>query len=222
MCLDEPQHHVQELLNATLGRISPWGGQSPHPPNAGSPGRDTCCGTCARTMFPEARGRGGGRIRHRRSSPRQNHCRKLAKGQQPSFPAAENRQEQPQLTCYPADGANSDRVGIRTCSRHDERRFALRLLNTLLGENMSCACSRSSGKTAGWPIPFTARRRSFRTQVTWSFPPAWIRTICGKRSADPGRVAADAGNRPDPGRSPARADYVMARWNSARKAPKTK
>jgi predicted Zn-dependent peptidase len=28
-------------------------------------------------------------------------------------------------------------LGIRVCSRHDERRFALRLLNTLLGENMS-------------------------------------------------------------------------------------
>ncbi|MHB1310252.1 MAG: M16 family metallopeptidase [Limisphaerales bacterium] len=28
-------------------------------------------------------------------------------------------------------------LGIRTCSRHDDRRFALRLLNALLGENMS-------------------------------------------------------------------------------------
>ncbi len=28
-------------------------------------------------------------------------------------------------------------LGMRACSRHDERRFALRLLNTLLGENMS-------------------------------------------------------------------------------------
>jgi len=28
-------------------------------------------------------------------------------------------------------------LGIRTCSRHDQRRYALRLLNTLLGENMS-------------------------------------------------------------------------------------
>jgi len=28
-------------------------------------------------------------------------------------------------------------LGIRTCSRHDERRFALRLLNVILGENMS-------------------------------------------------------------------------------------
>ena len=28
-------------------------------------------------------------------------------------------------------------LGIRTCSRHDERRFALRLLNVVLGENMS-------------------------------------------------------------------------------------
>ena len=28
-------------------------------------------------------------------------------------------------------------LGIRTCSRHDERRFALRLLNAILGENMS-------------------------------------------------------------------------------------
>jgi predicted Zn-dependent peptidase len=28
-------------------------------------------------------------------------------------------------------------LGIRTCSRHDERRYALRLLNVLLGENTS-------------------------------------------------------------------------------------
>jgi predicted Zn-dependent peptidase len=28
-------------------------------------------------------------------------------------------------------------LGLRTCSRHDERRFALRLLNAVLGENMS-------------------------------------------------------------------------------------
>jgi predicted Zn-dependent peptidase len=28
-------------------------------------------------------------------------------------------------------------LGIRACSRHDERRFALRLLNAVLGENMS-------------------------------------------------------------------------------------
>src|SRR5690606_22970857 len=28
-------------------------------------------------------------------------------------------------------------LGIRGCSRHDERRFPLRLLNTILGENMS-------------------------------------------------------------------------------------
>jgi predicted Zn-dependent peptidase len=28
-------------------------------------------------------------------------------------------------------------LGIRACSRHDERRFALRLLNAMLGENMS-------------------------------------------------------------------------------------
>ena len=28
-------------------------------------------------------------------------------------------------------------LGIRTCSRHDDRRFALRLLNAILGENMS-------------------------------------------------------------------------------------
>jgi predicted Zn-dependent peptidase len=28
-------------------------------------------------------------------------------------------------------------LGMRTCSRHDPRRFAVRLLNTILGENMS-------------------------------------------------------------------------------------
>lgn len=36
----------------------------------------------------------------------------------------------------PTEQANLS-LGIRTCSRHDDRRFALRLLNVVLGENMS-------------------------------------------------------------------------------------
>jgi predicted Zn-dependent peptidase len=39
---------------------------------------------------------------------------------------------------FTKDAAQTQMIlGVRTCSRRDERRYALRLLNTLLGENMS-------------------------------------------------------------------------------------
>src|SRR5579859_5306436 len=44
----------------------------------------------------------------------------------PQFRLITRRTEQTQIA-----------IGIRTCSRHDRRRYALRLLNTILGENMS-------------------------------------------------------------------------------------
>lgn len=40
-------------------------------------------------------------------------------------------------------------LGVRTCSRHDERRFALRLLNVILGENMSSRLFQEIREDAG-------------------------------------------------------------------------
>ena len=49
-----------------------------------------------------------------------------------------SRQDRPRVTLFRKDTSQAQVVlGVRTCSRHDERRYALRLLNTLLGENMS-------------------------------------------------------------------------------------
>ena len=53
------------------------------------------------------------------------------------FPAAQNNTD-PEICLFTRNIEQTQLAfGIRTCSRHDPRRFALRLLNTLLGENMS-------------------------------------------------------------------------------------
>jgi predicted Zn-dependent peptidase len=51
---------------------------------------------------------------------------------------AEDGQSAARLKLFTKDTEQTQlALGIRTCSRHDERRYALRLLNTILGENMS-------------------------------------------------------------------------------------
>jgi predicted Zn-dependent peptidase len=59
-------------------------------------------------------------------------------GRPAPFPAAVVSQDRPQWRlCRKPIEQTQLVLGIRTCSRHDERRYALRLLNTLLGENSS-------------------------------------------------------------------------------------
>jgi predicted Zn-dependent peptidase len=59
-------------------------------------------------------------------------------GRRASFAPVREAQRAPRLRLFTKDTAQTQlALGVRTCSRHDERRFALRLLNTLLGENMS-------------------------------------------------------------------------------------
>jgi len=59
-------------------------------------------------------------------------------GGRPQFTASENNQSASRIRTYKRRTQQTQMaLGIRTCSRHDKRRFALRLLNTLLGENMS-------------------------------------------------------------------------------------
>jgi len=53
------------------------------------------------------------------------------------FPAV-NGQTRPEIKLFTRDMEQTQfALGIRTCSRHDPRRFALRLANVILGENMS-------------------------------------------------------------------------------------
>ena len=59
-------------------------------------------------------------------------------GSRHPFAPAFNPAQQPVLTLDSREIEQTQlALGIRTCSRHDPRRYALRLLNTILGENMS-------------------------------------------------------------------------------------
>jgi predicted Zn-dependent peptidase len=59
-------------------------------------------------------------------------------GKAPQFSPATSRQTRPGIRLFTRKTEQTQiALGIRTCSRHDERRYALRLLSTILGENMS-------------------------------------------------------------------------------------
>jgi predicted Zn-dependent peptidase len=141
MSLDEPQHHVQELLNATL-----WPDHALGRPITGT--RETLDDLGRETLLRYVRGNYvagntvvvvAGRIRHSQALTAANQlAKKLPKGQRPSFVPAGDRQDLPRFKLFTRPAEQTQvALGIRTCSRHDKRRFALRLLNTVLGENMS-------------------------------------------------------------------------------------
>jgi predicted Zn-dependent peptidase len=141
MYWDEPQHLVQELLNATLWPRQPLGR-----PITGTP--ETLDATsrarlirylhenygCANTVIVAA-----GKLKHRSLlslvSPYSRH---FSRGARPSYAAALEAQPEPRI-CLMTKKTEQTQIalGIRTFSRHDERRYALRLLNVILGENMS-------------------------------------------------------------------------------------
>ena len=141
MGLDEPQHHVQELLNTTL-----WPGQPLGRPITGT----------GQTLDAMRRGDllgflrenyatgnvlivAAGRLTHRqllrgvaRYAPR------LPRSPRPCFTPARSDQQKPRVRLFTKKTEQTQiALGVRTCSRQDDRRYALRLLNTILGENMS-------------------------------------------------------------------------------------
>jgi predicted Zn-dependent peptidase len=141
MGLDEPQHYVQELLNATL-----WPGQPLGRPITGTTGTlDAMTRSHLLGYLRENYVAGNvlivaaGRLKHRqvvRAATR--YAPRLPATAQPRFPEARNDQQHPRLRLFTKKTEQTQlALGIRTCSRHDDRRYALRLLNTILGENMS-------------------------------------------------------------------------------------
>jgi predicted Zn-dependent peptidase len=141
MYLDQPQHQVQELLNATL-----WPGQALGRPITGTHKsldaieRDHLLRflrehyVAESTLIVAA-----GKLKHRqvvksvsRFSPR------FRRGKRQAFDPVLRSQNEPGVRLFSKKTEQTQMaVGIRTCSRHDEQRYALRLLNTILGENMS-------------------------------------------------------------------------------------
>ena len=141
MYLDQPQYRVQELLNEIL-----WPNQPLGRPLTGTEktldglNRSRLVGyrqnnyVANRTVIAAA-----GRLTHRQVV---NAVSRLAKrfpqGKRPQFLPAANGQDRPHVRLFTKETEQTQMaLGIRTCSRHDQRRYALRLLNTVLGENMS-------------------------------------------------------------------------------------
>ncbi len=141
MYLDEPQHQVQELLNATL-----WPGQ---PLGRSITGTDRTLDAMGRA---ELRGylRGNyvavntlivaaGRLSHSRVVRAvERFAGRFWTAARPRYSLVCDSQREPR-TCLVTKQTEQTQMalGIRTCSRHDERRYALRLLNVILGENTS-------------------------------------------------------------------------------------
>jgi predicted Zn-dependent peptidase len=141
MSLDEPQHHVQELLNATL-----WPGQPLGRPITGTPSTlDDMARPHLLNYLREHYLAGNaliiaaGRVGHRRVlRAATRYARRVPQGPSLTFAPAETRQEVPALRLFTKNTEQTQvALGLRTCSRHDARRFPLRLLNAILGENMS-------------------------------------------------------------------------------------
>lgn len=141
MYLDEPHHLVQELLNATIWPDHPLGR-----PITGT--NETLDGLdrdklvaylrsnyiASRTVLVVT-----GKIKHQQViKAASRYVRHFQTGAAARSVAAQDGQNAPRLKLFTKDTEQTQlALGIRTCSRHDERRYALRLLNTILGENMS-------------------------------------------------------------------------------------
>ncbi len=141
MYRDQPDHYVQELLTETL-----WPNQPLGRPLAGTPesldrtDRDVLLGFKARkyvaanTIIAVA-----GRCEHDDVLARVARAFPLTKnGGAPRFARANDEQRQPRLHFLSKDVEQTHLAfGVRGFSRRDPRRYALKLLSVILGENMS-------------------------------------------------------------------------------------
>jgi len=141
MYLDEPAHQVQELLNATLWPRHPLGRPITGTEKTLDQINRGCLSGYMRQHYVSASTLivAAGRLKHGRvlrAVARQ--AAKFPTGPCPCFVPARSAQRHPVVRLFTkATEQTQLALGLRTCSRHDERRYALRLLNTLLCENMS-------------------------------------------------------------------------------------
>ncbi|MCF7669552.1 MAG: insulinase family protein [Verrucomicrobia bacterium] len=141
MYIDQPQQYVQDLLNETI-----W--------------PDNSLGRCVTGNFESIdaldRNRivefyrnnyvtnatlvsAAGPVDHERLVRAVSRfSRKFNRGQRPRFEPASNNRKGPNVKIVPRDIEQTQlAIGFVTCSCHDKRRYAVRILNAILGENMS-------------------------------------------------------------------------------------
>lgn len=141
MYLDQPQQHVQELLNETLWPDHPLGRPLTGSARSIAALRRDQLLAYRRAHYHAASALvvAAGQVRHEQAVKMvARFSGEFPGGRRASFAPVREAQRAPRLRLFTKDTAQTQlALGVRTCSRHDERRFALRLLNTLLGENMS-------------------------------------------------------------------------------------
>jgi predicted Zn-dependent peptidase len=141
MYLDQPQQHVHELLNETLWPDQPLGRSlTGTNETLDAMRRDELVGYKAKNYVTESTLLAvAGNIDHQTVTKAFSRYAKLfPRDNPPRFIHAEVDQDAPRVRLHTKQTEQTQiALGIRTCSRHDERRFALRILNTILGENMS-------------------------------------------------------------------------------------
>jgi predicted Zn-dependent peptidase len=139
--MDQPQQYVHELLNAIMWPNQPLG--------RSITGTEKNLDYIRRKhlvdfqknnyIAPATLVAAAGQLKH-------SHVVKAVKGYTKAWPTGKRAQFTPALETQIKPNIRlftkkteqtQVALGIRTCPRHDERRFALRLLNAILGENMS-------------------------------------------------------------------------------------
>lgn len=141
MYRDQPQQYVHELLNETLWPDQPLG--------RSITGDEKTLNAIARpdlvdylrsnyvtgcTLVAAA-----GRLEHKRVVKAvERYAKNFSPGNRPIFSAVREKQDGPRIRLHTKKTEQTQiALGLRTCSRHDERRYAIRILNVILGENMS-------------------------------------------------------------------------------------
>lgn len=141
MYLDQPHQQVQELITETLWPNHPLG----RPLTGTNASLDAIQRRhlldYLRTNYvtPATLVTAAGNVRHSDVVRAvRKRLRALSPGKRPAFLPCQTAQTEPRIASVAKDTNQLQlAIGIRTCSRHDERRHALRVLNTILGENMS-------------------------------------------------------------------------------------
>jgi predicted Zn-dependent peptidase len=141
MYLDQPQQHVQELFNEAM-----WPGHALGRPLTGTFASITRIGRPELLGFletnytaPAVVVAAAGALRHQDVvAAVRRRIRRLPRAPRPrSEPFPPGRNAAPVRLFRKKTEQSQIALGFRTCSRHDPRRFAVRLLNIILGENMS-------------------------------------------------------------------------------------
>ncbi|MFN7138130.1 MAG: M16 family metallopeptidase [Limisphaerales bacterium] len=141
MYRDQPHQYVQELLNETLWPNQPLGRTL----TGSEETLDTITRKhlleyfCQHYIAPCTLIAAAGNLNHETLVKKvEKMARRFHLGPKPQCSPVIERQKEPVVRLKTKRTEQTQiALGIRTCSRHDERRYALRLLNCVLGENMS-------------------------------------------------------------------------------------